>query len=320
MLSPKENWLEAIRFGQPEYVPLGNEPTGWGFQFEGNMRMDDWTNGWGVGWEVGLAGTVPFPKRNPLPSLDRLADYRFPDPDRLVLTEDHRRCLEQSRREGKHIVGSLTYMLFERAWAVMGMDNFLLALVTHPEEAHAYLHGIADYGRRVFARYLDLGVDGVGFSEDLGTQRAPFLSPAMFREFFIPEYRHAFQDVIGAGKVVHFHSCGCVTGIVGDLAALPGDLGGGPGQMVLNPIQHRANDLRRVKAQTLGKIALHGAIDTAVLAMGTVADVRREVDTVMEALKSGGGYVCAPDQGIPGIPEENTRAMWDRARDVGRYV
>lgn len=319
MLSPKENWLEAIRFGRPDYVPMSQEPITWTFGFEGNFRRENWTDGWGVGWEVGLAETVPFPKHNPLPDLDRLADYRFPDPGALQFTDEHRAGMAQARREDKHISGLMTYLLFERAWAVMGMENFLMALGSHPEQTKTYLHHIADYARRVFQRYLEIGVDGIAFSEDLGTQRALFMSPAMFREFILPEYLHCFQDVIAAGKIVHFHSCGCVTAIAADLASIPSLLGGRPGQLILNPIQHNANDLATVKRDTFGKIALHGGINTAVLARGTPADVRREVAEVMAVLKPGGGWVCSPDQGIPGIPAENTEAMWTAARELGRY-
>jgi hypothetical protein len=47
--------------------------------------------------------------------------------------------------------------------------------------------------------------------------------------------------------------------------------------------------------------------------------VRAEVSRVMEILKPGGGYVCGPDQDIPGIPEKNMAALWETAREVGRY-
>ena len=57
------------------------------------------------------------------------------------------------------VCGHLFYLLFERAWPIMGMEGFLTALYTHPEEAHALCHGIAKYARRVFDRYLELGVD-----------------------------------------------------------------------------------------------------------------------------------------------------------------
>lgn len=310
-MNSKENFLAAIRFQSPEYVPLGNEPIYHSFQFEGNFRMADWVDRWGVRWEVGLANTVPFPKGNPLPSLDRLSDYRFPDPDGLVFTAEMKLALEKVDRGRQLVKGELTYLLFERAWAIMGMENFLMALVTYPAEMHTFLHSIAAYARRVFDRYLELGVDAVGFSEDLGSQRALMLSPAMFRQFILPEYVHCFENVLRAGRIVHFHSCGCVHAIAQDLAAI--------GVTILNPIQARANDLRRIKSETAGRMALHGGIDTAVLAMKTPEDVRAEVIRVMEILKPGGGYICAPDQDIPGIPAANMQALWDTAKTIGRY-
>ena len=310
-MSPKENYLAAIRFDRPEYVPLGSEHISHAFQFEGNFLKDDWTDLWGVRWEVGLPDTVPFPKGNPLPSLDRLDDFRFPSPDELVFTEDLQEALARVDRGAMLVIGELTYLLFERAWAVTGMDNFLAALITHPAEAHAFLHSIAVYARGVFDRYLELGVDGISFSEDLGSQRALLMSPDMFREFFLPEYQFCFENVLKAGKLVCFHSCGCVDAIAADLASI--------GASVLDPVQARANNLAELKARTRGRMALCGAIDTSVLALGTPADVQAEVARVMEILKPGGGYVCAPDQNIPGVPPENMHALWETARETGRY-
>jgi len=310
-MSARENYLAAIRFASPERVPLGRESVALSFQFEGNFRKADWTDAWGVGWEVGIADTVPFPRLNPLPDLDRLDGYRVPDPDRLAFTEELRDELASVNRAGHVVYGSLTYLLFERAWAVMGLEGFLAALVTHPGAAHEFLHAIAGYARRVFERYLDLGVDGISFSEDLGSQRALMLSPSMVREFLLPEYRFMFAPALRAGKIVNFHSCGCIEAIAGDLAGI--------GVTVLNPVQARANDLRAVKRATAGRTALQGGIDTDLLIRGTPAEVRAETERVMAILKPGGGYVCAPDQTIPGIPQANLVALWTTAEAIGRY-
>ena len=310
-MNPKENYLEAIRFGRPDHVPLADEPVFHSFQLEGNFRMDDWTDPWGVRWEVGLEGTVPFPKGNPLPSLDCLPDFRFPAPSQLVLTDDMRAGLRTADRGERLTIGHLMYLLFERAWAIMGMDNFLMALATHPSESYAFLHGIAAFARGVFDRYLELGVDGVSFSEDLGSQRALMISPAMFREFILPEYIYCLERVLSQKKMVMFHSCGCIDAIAGDLAAI--------GVTVLNPIQARANDLHKLKSDTFGRMALSGGIDTSILARGTPGDVRAEVMRVMEILKPGGGYVCGPDQDIPGISAENMTALREAGYEVGRY-
>jgi uroporphyrinogen decarboxylase len=310
-MNDRENFLEAIRFGRPDHVPLACEGIWQGVELAGNYRGEDWTDSWGISWRVGIPGTVPFPHDNPLPTLDRLGDYHFPSPAALVYSEDARAGLAKVDRATTLIDGRLTYLLFERAWAIMGMENFLVAMHTHPAEMHVFLHGIADYARKVFDRYLEIGVDAVASSEDLGTQRALFMSPGMVREFMLPEYAYIFENVLRAGRIVKFHSCGCIDEIAGDLAGI--------GITMLNPVQARANDLARVKRATYGRMALEGAIDTAVLARGGVSDVRREAARVIEILKPGGGYVCGPDQGIPGIPEENMTALWDTARELGRY-
>ena len=310
-ISPRENLLAAIQFGTPEYVPMACEPVWYSFQFSGNFRITDWQDTWGVRWEVGLPDTVPFPKGNPLPDLDRLSDYRFPTPDALEFTDEMRIALAQVDRGRQLVKGELTYLLFERAWATMGMENCLAAFITHPREMHTFLHHIATYARGVFDRYLELGVDAIGFSEDLGSQRALMISTNMFRDFVLPEYVYCFESVLRAGKLVCFHSCGCVQSVVSDLANI--------GVSVLNPIQARANDLQAIKKAALGSMALDGGIDTAILADGSPEDVRREVQRVMEILKPGGGYICGPDQSIPGIPEQNTQALWNSAREFGKY-
>jgi uroporphyrinogen decarboxylase len=137
------------------------------------------------------------------------------------------------------------------------------------------------------------------------------VSPDLFRRFLLPEYEFCFAEARRAGVLINFHSCGCVDAIAGDLARI--------GVSVLNPVQARANDLVRLKADTQGATALWGGIDTAVLANGTPAEVRREVARVMDILKPGGGYVCGPDQSIPGVPAANMAALWDAAAALGRY-
>ena len=193
----------------------------------------------------------------------------------------------------------------------MGMDACLMAFHTHPQEMHALLSAITDYNMAVFARYLELGVDAIGFSEDLGTQRALMMSPQTFRTFLLPQYARCFAPVLAAGVAVHFHSCGCITDIVADLAGI--------GVTVLNPVQARANDLARVKRDAVaGGMALQGGIDSHLLVVGTPEEVRRETLRVLRVLGPGGGYILGPDQGML-WPEENYCAMLEVVERYGRY-
>lgn len=310
-MNPKENYLQAIRFGRPEYVPRTCEAVQYSFSFENIMRMENWTDRWGVKWVLELPGTVPFPKGNPLSDLDRLADYTFPNPHGLIMAENVLEELKNVNRCEKVVTGNMTYLLFERAWALMGMENFLMALVSNPAEVHFLLHQVAVYARRVFDRYLDMGVEAISFSEDLGSQRALMISPAMFRKFLLPEYVYIFETVKAEGKIINFHSCGCVDAIAEDLAAI--------GVTVLNPIQARANHLPLLKQRTQGRMALMGGIDTDLLLRGTPDEVSKETNRVLEILKPGGGYVCGPDQYFPNMPADNLAALWGTAIAEGRY-
>ena len=111
--------------------------------------------------------------------------------------------------------------------------------------------------------------------------------------------------------MINFHSCGCIDEIAGKIADL--------GVTELNPIQARANNLRKDKNDTFGKMALSGAIDSQMLILGTPIEVKAETKRVIEILKPGGGYVCAPDQLMPDMKEENLKALWDTAKALGRY-
>ncbi len=314
-MDPKENYQRAMTYDDPAYVPFPGEPFRASVRLDGNFCKANWTDHWGVGWRITLEEFVPFPKVNPLPDLTCLDDYRFPDPAALTVGEEMRATLQRPDREGLFITGELMYLLFERAWALMGMEAFLTAFYTHPEEMRALLRRITDYNIQVFDRYLELGVDAVSFSEDLGSQKALMVSPQTFREFFLPEYERCFAHVLAAGRMVRFHSCGCVQDIVPDLAAI--------GVTVLNPVQARANDLARIKTDAMAgdgrhRMALEGGVDSHLLVIGTPEQIREETLRVLGILAPGGGYALGPDQGML-WPEENYRAMVETAQTYGRY-
>jgi len=92
---------------------------------------------------------VPFPKGNPLPDLDRLADYRFLTP----VCWSSRRSNEMPWQPWTGARSSWREPDLPAVRACLGhhgMEQFLSALMTHPAEVKVFLHGLADYARRVF--------------------------------------------------------------------------------------------------------------------------------------------------------------------------
>ncbi len=62
-----------------------------------------------------------------------------------------------------------------------------------------------------------------------------------------------------------------------------------------------------------------GGVDTQyTMTCGTLDEVRRETLERLKLFGSGGGYIAAPDQGMP-FPMENVQAFVETVRGYGRY-
>lgn len=110
--------------------------------------------------------------------------------------------------------------------------------------------------------------------------------------------------------MIDFHSCGCIQDIVEDLMSV--------GVTILNPVQARANDLATIKEKCDGKMALKGGVDSPLLMLGPVNEIRREVKRVISLLTTGGGYIIGPDQSMP-FPQEHAETLWVTAESYGKY-
>lgn len=104
-----------------------------------------------------------------------------------------------------------------------GYESFIGDTVERPEFVHAFLrHVVAERARWLAERRRFLGEEPAesptcGIHDDW--VNVPFLSPAIFREFVVPAYRLVQEN---EGPADHFHTCGTIVPIVGDLlAAMP---------------------------------------------------------------------------------------------------
>ena len=111
-LSIKENYIEAIKYGSPEYVPLSYDNLWHGISFDDMLKHEDWTDRFGITWEMGMKGVSPFPKINPLADIEKQLDgYKFPDPNGLVMNPDALSHLKTIDRD-KFLVRGYIYYFF----------------------------------------------------------------------------------------------------------------------------------------------------------------------------------------------------------------
>jgi len=320
-MTERENALRIIRFDHPERVVSGL-PTFdlayHGCNHEGYAGGghdlpvgSSWTDIWGTEWHREHPGVMGFPRGHPLADLPRaLAHYAWPDPDDdRIIGPLYGRARERKDAD-PFLVGSHRDTLWEKSYMLVGMQDLMCWFLEEPNAVRELLHRIMDFQLGMAKHYLELGVEVVGMSDDLGTQRSLLLSPAIIDGFLVPEYRRLFGIYKSRGIMVGFHSCGHVEPLIGTFMDLGVD--------VLNPLQASANDLGNIRRMSRGRMALHGGISSALLMSGPPEAIRREVQRRILQLGREGGYFCAPDQYLP-WPEENRRAMDLAVEEFGRY-
>lgn len=191
-----------------------------------------------------------------------------------------------------------------------GMENMMEWFYTEPEKAKDILHHIMDFQLGIAKHYLQCGIELADFGDDLGTQHSLLLSPAIIREFLVPEYQRLISLYKSRGVLINFHSCGHIEPLLDLFIELGVD--------ILNPIQATANDLSTVREKTRGRMALMGGVSSALLMMASPEEIQAETIRVMELLGRDGGYLCCADQYMP-FPPENLEALYRTVEQYGKY-
>lgn len=283
-MTEKQNAMEIIRFGKPEkivwHIPEYNL-TYLGCNHESFAGVGDespvgseWTDIWGTGWKKIHEGVMGLPVVCPLDDPEKLAQYQWPDAGDSRITGQIY-ALRERFAEGSdlYITGRHRDTLWEKAYMLVGMEDLMVYFYTEPEFVKTVLHRIMDFQLGIAAHYLRCGVEVVRLGDDLGTQTGPLMSPAIIREFLMPEYRRLINFYKQHHVLIEFHSCGCVQDLTDIFLELGID--------VLNPIQATANDLGLIRLRTAGRLCLRGGISTELIASGSreqiEADVREKI-------------------------------------------
>lgn len=283
--------------------------------------IDDWGSGQiEVEPGVWMPGVHPLAKAK---TIDDIENYtKWPDMDDPYRVTYVREQAKNLFEEGEFAVMATPWLLFplERAFAMQGMDVFLMNLSLDPDFACALLEKIAGFCKRLMKNFLDRlngYVDIVCIGDDLGSQTSLLISPAMYRKLIKPVHADYISCIKkNTGAKVFFHTDGDVFDLIGDFIEIGID--------ILNPIQTSAGrmaDLDRLKRLYGQKIVFCGGVDTQhILPHGTPGEVEREVQRIIGVLGPGGGYMAAAVHTIMDeVPPENILAMVDAVKRYGTY-
>ncbi|UCF79424.1 MAG: hypothetical protein JSW03_04055 [Candidatus Eiseniibacteriota bacterium] len=258
-------------------------------------------------------------RRNPLAHASSLADLeRFPFP-RPGRPRDVKKLASQVRKlHSRNLAagGNLPHLggeLFESAWRLRGLNNFLVDLVKRPDWANFLLDRLRDLARRNAETLARAGVDVLALDDDVGMPGTMMISPRTWREFFKPR----FADIVRAARSVKpeirilYHSDGYFEPIIEDLVEIGVD--------AINPVQPDHMDAVRIRRKFGTRPALWGTVGRhTTFSFAKPEDIRREVKERVEALGRSGLILCpAYDIDEPDIPWENIAAFLEAAETYG---
>ena len=232
---------------------------------------------------------------------DAIRNYRTPDPNKKDNFYYAERDIKQY--SGEYLVVPSGYGgIYERAYFLMGYEEFMTNLALNPALIEELLDKITDYKIEIAKGFIKAGAKIGHFGDDLGTQLGTMFSRDTFARILKPRMKRLWSICKDAGIPVMFHSCGNVTEFIPDLIEI--------GLDVLEPVQP-VMDLAYLKKEFGKDITFWGGIDTQkILPYGTPEEVKKLASDTIRILGKGGGYIIATAQEVmKDVPIENVRAL-----------
>jgi len=241
-------------------------------------------------------------------SLSELETFPWPTPDCLDRTQLKAQCARYEQR-------ALLYGfadIWQRPALVRGWEDMFLDMAERPEWVHFLSRKFTDFYLEDYTRAAEITngrIDLYLVISDLGTQRGPLISTAMFREFVAPYLREMTGLIHSLGGRALYHSCGTIWPFIPDLINCGVD--------VLDPIQPTCPEMQpeNLKRAFGNRLCFHGGIDMQnLLPKATPTEVAAEVSRYCDVLGAGGGYICGPAHLFqPDVPPENILAVYRAA-------
>jgi uroporphyrinogen decarboxylase len=348
-LSDRENYIRTVRMTGPEWIPgwvsisgaswnqlrgdledvLVRHPTLFpGFQ-KGQRNYDVWdpgpayragqrfTDAWGCVWRSEIDGIEGVTEEHPLDDWAKLDGYTPPDPlvqdDRGPANwEAARKHVAEAKKHGHLTSGGVPHgYLFMRLYYLRGFQNLMLDLATDAPQLPRLIRMLVDHNLKIVNEWLSMGVDVINFGEDLGTQRASCISPAMFRKWITPAYRELMQPCQKAGTIVALHSDGYIMELMDEFIAAGVD--------VINP-QDLCNGIDALAREVKGRMCIRLDIDRqTIVPFGTRKEIRNLIEEEVRKLGSPRGGLELTCGIYPPTPAENVDAVCSAIEEFRTY-
>ncbi len=218
MLTAKQNMLEAIRGGKPERfvnqyeaVYLLFHP----FMIHGNSPSRgqvDIVNAWGVtnSWPENVPGGFPVhtPDKIVVKDIEKWRDYvhapslKFSDEEWAMWKAQY------DAVDGTQVFKApfVAPGLFEQTHHLCSMPNALEWYLTNPDEMHELIDYLTEWELELAEGICsNLHPDAIFHHDDFGSEKSTFMSPDMFKSFFVEPYKKIYGYYHDHGVELVFH-------------------------------------------------------------------------------------------------------------------
>lgn len=170
--------------------------------------LDEWGNLW-ARIDSTTKGEVV---RGVLENDTSIEDYRLPY---FGNENDYLSALKTKQEyPDKWVFGFMPGFTFNIARKLYKLENYLVKLMLEPEEIHLLHDKIDKMLSDMIINYGKIGMDGIFFPEDWGTQSQTLISPELWRSEFYPRYVKLCSIAHENKMNVMMHSCGAIGAII----------------------------------------------------------------------------------------------------------
>ena len=248
---------------------------------------------------------------------ETVANWPMPSPDDYDYSDIGRLCSEH--KDFACFIGDPGFGdVINSNGMLQGMEQALIDLFTEEPAGLLLAERRTDINLEVMRRCLEAAPKGIDFlwlGEDLGTQIAPIISLDLYRKTIRPLHQK-FVDLAKSFDIpVMIHTCGSSSWAYEDFIEM--------GVSAVDTLQPEVVDMspEYLKKTFGGRLAFHGCISTAgPVSNGTVDETVEYCRRTLEIMMPGGGYCFSPTHCLQdNSPTENVLAMYEIAREVGKY-
>jgi uroporphyrinogen-III decarboxylase len=289
MLTPKENYLRALRHEETEYVPVFGVDSKYVCGYNPIERpAGGGIDGFGVRWvNSGSAGGATLPAPGEF-MLEDPRDWKkkLTIPDLNAYNWD--KLAEEASQvdRSKIAVGFSLDGVFLRLTYFMGFENALIAMAEEPDVVNDIYTAVTDYKIKFaekIAQYIK--PDSFTYSDDFASELNLFTSPDTYRALIKPHHKRFFAACRNLGMIPIQHTCGRAEDIVEDIIDA--------GAEAWSVVQPR-NDLKGLLDKYGDRLAFEGGFNTngrAAMQDATIEEVETEVKRCYDEYGGKKGYV-----------------------------